>query len=92
MDSLERATPLNKNTTEQGRDNTRMSGRSGCQFISDKVGYEDASLSGPYGWIGCHALLFFGRKSGETGKIASVYLDMSNPFRIFKRLQEGGEC
>ena len=32
----------------------------------------------------------FGRKSGETGKIASVYLDMSNPIRVFKRLQDGG--
>lgn len=32
----------------------------------------------------------FGRKSGETGKIASVYLDMSNPIRMFKRLQAGG--
>lgn len=32
----------------------------------------------------------FGQKSGETGKIASVYLDMSNPIRVFKRLQDGG--
>lgn len=32
----------------------------------------------------------FGRKSGETGKIASVYLDMSNPVRMVKRLQAGG--
>ncbi len=32
----------------------------------------------------------FGRKSGKTGKISSVYLDMSNPFRVIKRLQKGG--
>jgi hypothetical protein len=32
----------------------------------------------------------FGQKSGETGKIASVYLDMSNPIRVFKRLHDGG--
>ena len=32
----------------------------------------------------------FGRKSGKTGKISSVYLDMSNPVRFFKRLQTGG--
>ena len=34
----------------------------------------------------------FGCKSGETGKIASVYLDMSNPIRVFKRIQAGGMC
>lgn len=39
-----------KNTTDQGV--------AACQFISDKVGYEDATLLGPYGWIGYHALLF----------------------------------
>ncbi len=32
----------------------------------------------------------FGRKRGEKGKIASVYQDISNPVRLFKRLQEGG--
>ena len=34
----------------------------------------------------------FGRKSGEKGKIASVFLDMNNPIRAFKRLQTGGEA
>ena len=34
----------------------------------------------------------FGRKSGEKGKIASVFLDMSNPIRVFKRLQAGGQA
>ena len=34
----------------------------------------------------------FGCKSGETGKIASVYLDMSSPLRVLKRLQAGGLC
>ena len=33
----------------------------------------------------------FGRKSGENGKIASVFLDMSNPIRMFKRLQFAGQ-
>ena len=33
----------------------------------------------------------FGRKSGEKGKIASVFLDMNNPIRAFKRLQIGGQ-
>ena len=33
----------------------------------------------------------FGRKSGEKGRIASVFLDMNNPIRAFKRLQTGGE-
>lgn len=32
----------------------------------------------------------FGRKSGETGKLASFSLDMSNPVRFFKRLHAGG--
>ena len=32
----------------------------------------------------------FGRKSGKEGKIASVFLDMSSPIRVFKRLQAGG--
>ncbi|MBR4750816.1 MAG: nucleotidyltransferase family protein [Thermoguttaceae bacterium] len=32
----------------------------------------------------------FGRKSGQVGKIESVFLDMANPVRIFKRLQRGG--
>ena len=32
----------------------------------------------------------FGRKSGETGRIASFSLNMSNPVRFFKRLQAGG--
>ena len=33
----------------------------------------------------------FGRKNGEEGKIAAVFLDMSSPIRIFKRLQAGGQ-
>ena len=33
----------------------------------------------------------FGRKSGEEGKIASVFLDMSNLSRVLKRLQTGGK-
>ena len=33
----------------------------------------------------------FGRKSGEEGKIASVFLDMSNLNRVLKRLQAGGQ-
>lgn len=34
----------------------------------------------------------FGCKSGETGKIASVFLDLTNPLRAFHRLQAGGLC
>ena len=34
----------------------------------------------------------FGRKSGETGKIASVFFDISSPIRAFRRLQAGGMC
>ena len=34
----------------------------------------------------------FGRKSGETGKIASVFFDLTNPLRAFRRLQAGGMC
>ena len=32
----------------------------------------------------------FGRKGGNTERIASVFLDVSNPIRLFKRLQKGG--
>lgn len=32
----------------------------------------------------------FGKKTGKEGKTASVFLDMSNPIRIIKRLQAGG--
>ncbi len=32
----------------------------------------------------------FGKKSAKEGKISSVFLDMSNPVRIFRRLQTGG--
>lgn len=34
----------------------------------------------------------FSCKSGETGKIASVFFDLTNPLRAFKRLQAGGLC
>ena len=34
----------------------------------------------------------FGCKSGETGKIASVFFDLTNPMHAFKRLQAGGLC
>lgn len=34
----------------------------------------------------------FGCKSGETGKIASVFFDLTNPLRAFHRLQAGGLC
>ena len=34
----------------------------------------------------------FGCKSGETGKIASVFFDLTNPLRAFRRLQAGGLC
>ena len=32
----------------------------------------------------------FGRKSGKEGKTAAVFMDMSNPVRVFRRLQVGG--
>ena len=32
----------------------------------------------------------FGRKSGQVGKIESAFLDIANPIRFFKRLQNGG--
>ena len=34
----------------------------------------------------------FGRKSGEEGKIASVFLEMTSPIQVFKRLQVGGRA
>lgn len=33
----------------------------------------------------------FGRLAGMKGKVASVFLDMSSPIRVFKRLQAGGQ-
>ena len=34
----------------------------------------------------------FGRKSGKEGKTEAVFMDMSSPARVFKRLQAGGLC
>lgn len=51
----------------------QIGGVAACQFISDKVGYKDASLSGPYSWIGCHALLFLDRNlSRNSTKIQQI--------------------
>jgi len=32
----------------------------------------------------------FGKKSGQEGKVASVFMVVTNPVRLFKRLQDGG--